>query len=172
MLSHIVIIIVYIGKTIIYSCINYSVVTWIKVCFYYVWSWIILAGINRFHQFINQSSGWFLILGKEWFFSLKKFYSMSSFPNTLFFFYRTVCRGIFFSFFFFFWWGRLDLSKYLLPIFLFLPEEDCPWAKICANLPPCCMWAATAAWLDEWCVGPRLGSEPANLRPPKWSMCT
>ena len=30
-----------------------------------------------------------------------------------------------------------------------------------------CMWDATTAWLDERCVGPRLGSEPVNPRPLK-----
>ena len=25
------------------------------------------------------------------------------------------------------------------------------------------MWDAATAWLDEWCVGPRPGSEPANM---------
>ena len=28
------------------------------------------------------------------------------------------------------------------------------------------------AWLDKWCVGPCLGSEPPNPRPPKWGMRT
>ena len=25
-------------------------------------------------------------------------------------------------------------------------------------------------WLDKWCIGPRPGLEPANPRPPKWSV--
>ena len=28
------------------------------------------------------------------------------------------------------------------------------WAKICATLPPYCMWDGTTAWLDECCVCP------------------
>ena len=32
-------------------------------------------------------------------------------------------------------WGRLALSWHLLPIFLFLLEEDCCWANIYANHP-------------------------------------
>ena len=43
-------------------------------------------------------------------------------------------------------------------------EEDCPGANICANLPLFCMWDAATAWLDEWCIGPHLGSEPASPR--------
>ena len=31
------------------------------------------------------------------------------------------------------------------------------------------MWDATTAWLDEWCVGPRPGSDLANPGPPKQS---
>ena len=43
------------------------------------------------------------------------------------------------------------------------------WANICASLPPFCTWDTTTAWLDEWCVGPHLGSEPTNPGPPKQS---
>ena len=38
----------------------------------------------------------------------------------------------------FFWWGRLVLSWHLLPIFLFLLEENFPWTNTCANLPLLC----------------------------------
>ena len=30
------------------------------------------------------------------------------------------------------------------------------------SLPLFCMWDTATAWLDEWCVGLHLGSEPAN----------
>ena len=56
--------------------------------------------------------------------------------------------------------------------FLYMCEEYCPWANICTNLPLSCMWDTTTAWLDGWCVGPRLGSEPAKPRLPKWSVGT
>ena len=49
--------------------------------------------------------------------------------------------------------------------FSFFGEEDCPWANIYANLPLFCMWNATTAWLDEHCVGPRLGSELVSPGP-------
>ena len=51
----------------------------------------------------------------------------------------------------FFLWGRSALSQHLLPIFLFLLEEDGPWANICASLPPFCILDAATARLDEWC---------------------
>ena len=34
------------------------------------------------------------------------------------------------------------------------------------------MWDATTAWLNEWCVGPHLGSGLANPGPPKWGIQT
>ena len=71
-----------------------------------------------------------------------------------------------------FWWGRLVLSQHLLPIFLFLPKEDCPWANMCANLPLRCIWATTTAWPDEQYVGLCLGSEPMNPGLPKQSART
>ena len=39
-----------------------------------------------------------------------------------------------------------------------------PWANIRANLPLFCMWDAATAWLDEWCVGLHLESQPVNPR--------
>ena len=60
-----------------------------------------------------------------------------------------------------------------MPIFLlFLLEEDCHSANICANPPPFCMWDATTGLLDQWCLGPCLGSELVNPRLPKWSTWT
>ena len=59
----------------------------------------------------------------------------------------------------------------MLLIFLFLLEEDCPWANVCANLPPLCMWNATTARPNEWRVGPCLGLEPVSPGP-KWSLRT
>ena len=55
---------------------------------------------------------------------------------------------------------------------LFLLEEDCSWANICANLPIFCMWDTGTAWLDEWCVSLCPGSKPANPGPQKWSTRT
>uniref|UniRef100_A0A8C4MNM5 Solute carrier family 25 member 30 n=2 Tax=Equus TaxID=9789 RepID=A0A8C4MNM5_EQUAS len=49
-------------------------------------------------------------------------------------------------------------GKYIYPFFLILPLF--------------CMWDATTAWFDEWCLGLCLGSEPANPRLPKWSVRT
>ena len=46
-------------------------------------------------------------------------------------------------------------------------EEDWPWANICASPPLFCMWDTATAWLDEWCVGLCLGSEPAKPCLPK-----
>ena len=34
----------------------------------------------------------------------------------------------------------------------------------------CFMWDAATAWLDEWCVGPRLGSELVDLGLPMQSV--
>ena len=84
----------------------------------------------------------------------------------------------------FFWWGRLALSTHLLPIFLFLLEEDWLWANISANLPLFCVCYAATAWLDEQpCVSlptPRTQThepqaaetKPANLStmPPGWPL--
>ena len=55
------------------------------------------------------------------------------------------------SLIFLFWWGRLSLSWHVLPIFLFLLEEDCHWADIFANLPPFCMWDAVTS-MTWWVV--------------------
>ena len=44
---------------------------------------------------------------------------------------------------------------------LFLLEEDYPWANICANLPPLCMWDAATAWLMSR-VSPHPGSTLVN----------
>ena len=58
-------------------------------------------------------------------------------------------------------WGRLALSWHLLPIFLFLLEEDCCWANICANLPLFCVGCQHS--LTWWVVlSPRTGSELVN----------
>ena len=46
-----------------------------------------------------------------------------------------------------------------MPIFLFLLEEDCPWANIYANLPLFCMWDAATPWLDESYVALQQGPE-------------
>ena len=48
----------------------------------------------------------------------------------------------------------------------FFPEEDSPWANICANLPLFCMWVTTTAWMLTNGVGLWPGTEP---RPLKWS---
>ena len=67
---------------------------------------------------------------------------------------------------------RIKIFCYILFIYLFFSEKDQPWANICANLPLLYMWDATTAWLDEWWVGLRPGSEPVNRRQPKQSMWT
>ena len=51
-----------------------------------------------------------------------------------------------------------------LPLF---GEEDQPSANIRAHLPLLYVCDAATAWLDERCIGPCPGSEPANLGPPK-----
>ena len=94
-------------------------------------------------------------------------WSLYSLGSPLYFF-----NFYFYLFTYLFWWGRLALSYHLLPIFLFLLEEDCPWANTCANLPLFCMWDAATAWPDERCVGSRQGSKPVNPGLPKWSAGT
>ena len=87
-----------------------------------------------------------------------------------------------FSFLFFdFWWGRLAPSYHLLPIFLFLLEEEWPWANICASLTLSYMWDTATAWLNQYCrsvpgiwtskPGP-LKQSALNLttRQPGWSL--
>ena len=72
-----------------------------------------------------------------------------------------------------FWvfFGEEDRSwKHLLPIFLFLLEEDCCWAIICANLPLLCMWDTATTSLDEQCVCLCPGSEPMNPGLPEQSV--
>ena len=86
----------------------------------------------------------------------------SSSPGISYFSKEPWLYFLFFSFFF--WWGRLAL---------FLFEEDCCWANICGSLPLFCMWDASSAWLDEWCVGSTPGiwtcepwaaeAQPVNL---------
>ena len=51
--------------------------------------------------------------------------------------------------------------------FFFLVRKIGPELTSVANLPLFCMWVALTAWLDEQCVGPCVGSEPANPGPPK-----
>ena len=72
------------------------------------------------------------------------------------------------------WRGRERIKVFFCCCcyFLFFGEEDWPQANTCANLPLLCMWDATTAWLDEWCVGLHPGSEPANPRPLKQSPWT
>ena len=48
------------------------------------------------------------------------------------------------------------------PPSFFSLEEDWPWASICDNLPLVCMWDASTAWLNEWCVGLHPGSKPVE----------
>ena len=55
-------------------------------------------------------------------------------------------------------------------IYIYFFEEDWPWANIHTHLPLPYMWDATTAWLDKWCVGLCLGSEPGKPRLPKQSV--
>ena len=55
---------------------------------------------------------------------------------------------------------------------LFLLEEYCHLANLCAILPLFCTWDVTTAWLVEWRVGLCLGSEPANPSPLKVNSTT
>ena len=67
--------------------------------------------------------------------------------------------------------------------------EDWPWANICCQSsslclrrlslsqylcqsPLFCMWDATIAWLNEWCVGWRPGFKPSNPGLWEWSTWT
>ena len=52
-------------------------------------------------------------------------------------------------------------------LLLYLLEDDCHWANICAHFHLFCMWDAATAWLDEQYVGLHPGSKPAN--PNVWS---
>ena len=45
--------------------------------------------------------------------------------------------------------SRLTQTSFFIYLLI---DEDWPWADICASLPLFCMWGATTAWLDEWCV--------------------
>ena len=51
-------------------------------------------------------------------------------------------------------------------IFLFLLEEESPWANICANLPVFCSWVTATAWALMCTVSLHLVTKPS---PPKWS---
>ena len=53
-----------------------------------------------------------------------------------------------------------------MPIFLFLLEEDSPWANICASPPLFHMWVTATVWWLTSGVSPCLGTEP---RPLRWS---
>ena len=48
--------------------------------------------------------------------------------------------------------AHFSFSKYLL----ILVRKIGPELTSVASLPLFCMWDTTTAWLDEWCVGPRL----------------
>ena len=52
----------------------------------------------------------------------------------------------------------------MLPIFLFLLEEDLPWGNVCASLPIFCMWVAAMEWPPMSGVGPCLGTKPRLLK--------
>ena len=60
----------------------------------------------------------------------------------------------------------------LLPIFLFLLDEDSPRADICANLPLFYIWVTTTAWLPTSGVSPCLGTEPGLLKQSAWNLTT
>ena len=64
--------------------------------------------------------------------------------------------------------GRIEITV----LFCFFGCPACPWANICASLPPFLMWDATPAWLHEQCVGPHLGSQPNGPGPLKRSTQT
>ena len=69
-----------------------------------------------------------------------------------------------YSFFSFSLLRKIALSYHLLPIFLFLLEEDLPWANICSSLPLLCIWLPTIAWPPTSSVCLRLGTEPRPLK--------
>ena len=54
-------------------------------------------------------------------------------------------------------------------VFFFSPQSPSTWLYIVVVSPSSSsMWDATTALFDEWCVGPRPGSEPAYPGPQKW----
>ena len=65
-------------------------------------------------------------------------------------------------------WGDLEEYRKIV-LFCFLVRKIVPELTSVANLPLFCMWDATTAWLDEWCVGVHPGSEPMNPGLPKLS---
>ena len=89
------------------------------------------------------------------------------------------------------WFANIFWCRYIINTFssFFSSEEDWPelrsvanlplfawgrftWANICHRLPLFWMWDTATAWLDEQCVGPHPGSEPANPGLPKQSTRT
>ena len=67
-----------------------------------------------------------------------------------------------------------SVSFFNLPLLLFFSspklQDIVVYPRVSASGSS--MWDATTAWLDEWCVGPRPGSEPANPGPLQWSIQT